>query len=69
MRIRAKSYQKFYKLIPSFNNWRLPLFLNTYLDQWLAIDHRKDKSLSAKDFRLWLYLRLNNKLAKFLKFT
>ena len=54
-----------YRFIPMFNNWRLPKSLNRYLDEWLAIDKRKDKSWSARDFRFWLYLRLNDKMAKF----
>ena len=28
-----------------------------YYKKWQKIDRKKDKSLSAKDFRFWLYLR------------
>ena len=31
-----------------------------YYKDWLSIDRKKDKSLSSKDFRLWLYLRKVN---------
>ncbi len=57
-----------YRFLPLFNNWRLPKNLNYSVKEWQKIDHRKDRSLSGKDFRLWLYLRLNNKLAKLFGF-
>ena len=47
----------FYRLKCIYWNWRLPKDLNLYLQRWEAIDHRKDKSWSGKDFRLWLYKR------------
>ena len=56
---------KIYNLIPRFNFWRLPAQLNSYLAEWEAIDRRKDRSISARDFRFWLYLRLNNAFASF----
>jgi len=68
MKIRRFILYKFYRCIPLFNNWKLPKNLNYYLHEWLSIDHRKDKSISGRDFRLWLYLRLNDKIAKTLKF-
>lgn len=35
--------------------WRIPWDLNGILEEWQEIDHRKDRSLSGKDFRLYLY--------------
>lgn len=32
-----------------------------FYTQWANIDREKDKSLSAEDFKFWLYLRLINK--------
>lgn len=59
---------KVYKFIPMFNFGRLPKQLNSYLEEWQSIDKRKDRSLSARDFRFWLYLRLNNVFASFFGF-
>jgi hypothetical protein len=38
-------------------DWRIPSDINLYIKRWGAIDRRKDKSLSTKDFRQWYYLR------------
>ena len=45
-----------YRIMPRIASKRVPYFLNYYLENWNAIDRRKDKSLSAKDFRLYVYL-------------
>ena len=44
-------------LIARYWVWRIPKDLNLYLKRWSSIDHRRDKSMSGKDFRLWYYLR------------
>lgn len=36
---------------------KLPELYPKYYKKWKLINRKKDKSLSAKDFRLWLYLR------------
>lgn len=36
---------------------RLPFLYPKYFKKWKSIDREKDKSLSAQDFRFWLYLR------------
>lgn len=43
------------KLLTQRHN--LPSLYPKYYKKWLSIDIEKDKSLSAQDFRLWLYLR------------
>ncbi len=40
-----------------YRNLELPELYPKYYKKWLLIDRKKDKSLSARDFRLWLYLR------------
>lgn len=44
-------------LVARYWNWRIPKDLNLYLKRWNSIDHRRDKSVSGKDFRFWYYLR------------
>ena len=40
-----------------YQQGKLPeLYPNQY-EKWKDIDRKKDKSLSAQDFRFWLYLR------------
>jgi hypothetical protein len=36
-------------------NWRIPLETDALREVFNRIDHRKDKSLSGKDFRLFMY--------------
>lgn len=48
---------QWHKLVCIYWNWRLPHDLDKQLKEWKKIDHRKDKSLSGKSFRLWMYLR------------
>lgn len=61
MKLIKKTWSKL-RMIP-FNlwcrlwNWRLPKDMDEHLENWLKIDHRKDKSFSGKDFRFYLYLR------------
>jgi len=47
----------FYRLKCIYWNWRIPLDLDSILGEWQGIDHRKDRSWSGKDFRLYLYKR------------
>ena len=49
-----------HKLKCIFWNWRVPLDIDSLLNEWKKIDHRKDKSLSGESFRLWLYLKKVN---------
>ena len=44
-----------HKLKCIYWNWRLPIETNDLLKMFNRIDHRKDKSLSGKDFRLFMY--------------
>lgn len=47
-----------HKLVCTIWLLRLPRDLNEKLEEWQSIDHRKDRSMSGKDFRHWLYLRM-----------
>lgn len=51
--IKVKTF--FYSFKCRYWNWRLPLDMNRILEKYLKIDHRKDRSLSGKDFRLYMY--------------
>jgi len=55
--MKFKIWLEWHKIVCRYWNWRLPKDLNKQLKIWQSIDHRKDKSLSGKDFRFWLYLR------------
>ena len=55
--LKFKIWLEWHILICRFWNWRIPMDINLYIEEWQKIDHRKDKSLSGKDFRFWLYLR------------
>ncbi len=49
------------KSLNVFLPYHLPTLRDAYSEQfgsWSVIDKSKDKSLSAGDFRFWLYLRL-----------
>ncbi len=43
---------------------QLPELYPQYYKKWKAIDRTKDKSLSASEFRLWLYLRKVSETSK-----
>lgn len=51
--IKVKTF--FYSFKCRYWNWRLPLDTDSILEEWQKIDHRKDRSLSGKDFRLYVY--------------
>jgi hypothetical protein len=36
---------------------RVPKDINLYIKRWNSIDHRRDKSLSGRDFRFWYFNR------------
>ena len=55
---------KLYRLLCKWTVFWLPRRLNDYQREWQKIDHRKDKSLSAYDFRFWVYLREMNRKRK-----
>lgn len=38
-------------------NIRVSKDINLYIKRWNSIDHRRDKSLSSRDFRLWYFNR------------
>jgi hypothetical protein len=57
MPIKARIKLFFFKIKCYYWDWRLPKDLNILENKWRNIDHRKDRSLSGKDFRFWLYLR------------
>ena len=59
-RLLFRMWLQFHKLECIFWNWRLPKNMNEMLNVWKHIDHRKDVSLTGKDFRFWLYLRYLN---------
>lgn len=59
------------KIIFKYNNAKLSFDENVvirryphYHKKWKKIDRKKDKSLSANYFRLWVYLRENDRLQK-----
>lgn len=47
----------FHKIKCRYWNWRIPADINLYIQRWQAIDHRKDHSVTGKDFRFWYYMR------------
>lgn len=61
-----------YKLVCRYNNWMvqrdLPKYTH-YIKEWANIDRKKDKSLSADDFRFWVYLQENRRIGSKLKLT
>jgi hypothetical protein len=60
-KIKYKVWLWFHEIDCLIWNWRLPKDLNDMESQWRNIDRRRDKSLSSKDFRFWLYIRKVNK--------
>lgn len=58
--LKVKIRVFFHTLKAIYWNWRLPLDIIELYNEWVKIDHRKDKSLSGRDFRLWVYLRKLN---------